>query len=278
MCAEGMGAPMKALRWFLPIVPLALLFPTPAAASLTTFATFVGNDRGSTDGCRTGSPCLLGPGGPAGASVLGGYLYSVFSGSFSQGGSIAPVDYTRGAYRHGDFASLLNPILDGDGPFNFTITQREDSDNGNGISSGFAHPGLGGGGGFGGGGIGGGGGFGQGDIARDTDGPSLIELKVGDGYSADGSTGYEPIADYWNYEPYLWEGDSIVPSVKAGDANLIVPNTSDTVLTTLAADPPGVTALDDPEPAHAPEPATLSLVLLGGAGLVRSIRRRRAGA
>jgi hypothetical protein len=271
---------MKALRWFLPVVLLALLFPAPAAASLTTFATFVGNDRGSTDGCRSASqPCLLGPGGPAGSSVLGGYLYSIFSGSFNQGGSIGtPVDYTRGAYRRGDFSSLLTPILDGNGPFNFTITQRADSD-GNGVSSNYHGPatsGFGGGGGGGGGGLSGfsTGGFsasGLGDIAND--GPSITELKVGDGYSADGSGDGPPIdSGYWNGEP-----DGIVPSVKAGDANLVVPGTGDTLLTSLAADPPGLAAAD-PDPTTAPEPATLSLVLLGGAGIVRAMRRRRASA
>ncbi len=266
---------MKALRWVLPIVPLALLFPAPAAASLTTFATFVGNDRGSTDGCRSVSqPCLLGPGGPAGSSVLGGYLYSLLAGSFSQGGSVGtPVDYTRRAYHRGDYESVLTPILGGDGPYNFTMTQRDD--NGNGVSSSFpaAFSGFGGGGGMGGGGFSA---SGRGDIAN---GPSINELKVGDGYSADGSGDNGPLIDYyyWNYEPFLWQDNSIVPSVKAGDANLVVPDPGkgDNLLTTLAADPV-ITAADPEPPAHAPEPATLSLVLLGGAGLVRAIRRQRA--
>lgn len=277
---------MKALRWILPAVPLALLFPVPAAASLTTFATFVGNDRGSADGCRSASqPCLLSPGGPSGSSVLGGYLYSIFAGSFNQGGSISSVDYSKASYRHGDYASLVSPILGGDGPYNFTMTERDDSDNGNGVSSGFqglTAGGYGGGGGGGGGGIAGGRfqGFnasGSGDIGS---GNELNELKVGDGYSADGSSDHGPLVDGWNYEPFTWQDNSIVPSVKAGDANLVVPDPwqGDTLLTTFAATPLGLTASDPVAPTPNPEPATLSLVLLGGAGLIRAIRRQRASA
>jgi hypothetical protein len=131
------------VRGALPLLLLvALLHPSPAAASLTTFVTFVGNVDVSTDGwgsiTQSGS---IQASVPVGATVLGAYLYSSMFTVGTPGGTLGglpvvyttPLGFTGGlqAWRS-DVTAIVAPVINGGpgGVYNFSITETNGSQDG----------------------------------------------------------------------------------------------------------------------------------------------------
>lgn len=130
---------MKRSLWVSVVVLalVALLKPLSAEAGLTVFQTFVGNVGVSTDGLGTLSQSgTISASVPAGATVLGAYLYSSMtpssgaaSGSLN-GNALAYV--TRGSNTYGlqafraDVTSIVKPLIDGGagGIYDFTVTEN----------------------------------------------------------------------------------------------------------------------------------------------------------
>jgi len=114
---------------------VGLLIPSSAAASLTTFATFVGSDGVSTDGCgSTSSGCTLTASVPAGSTVLAAYLYTSLSSTGTPGGTLSgsPVSYTALGVNNGflqawraDVTATVAAVVGSGGaaPFNFAVTE-----------------------------------------------------------------------------------------------------------------------------------------------------------
>jgi hypothetical protein len=138
------------------VAGLGLLRPSPAEASLTTFATFVGSDSLSTDGCGSiTQTCSMAINVPVGSTVLGAYLYSsLFSASVTPGGTLngSPVTYSTAlgvdagilqAWR-ANVTSLVQGVVGGGSaaPFNFTVTETDGSQDGEALVVVYSNPAL----------------------------------------------------------------------------------------------------------------------------------------
>jgi hypothetical protein len=152
---------MKSVRVAIPLlVIVGLLRPSPAAASLTEFQTFVGNVDVSTDGWGSISQAgQIQASVPVGATVLGAYLYtSTFSNPTLSGvgGTLAgaPVTYTSLGDNTSsccsltsgrmDVTSIIAPIVDGGpgGVYNFNITETDASQDGEALVVVYTQPSL----------------------------------------------------------------------------------------------------------------------------------------
>jgi hypothetical protein len=133
------GRYMKRSLWVSVVVLalVALLKPLPAEAALTVFQTYVGNVGVSTDGLGTlNSSGTISASVPAGATVLGAYLYSSMTpGPTAASGSLngtvlaySPLGANNidlQAWR-ADVTSIVKPIIDGGpgGVYDFTVTEN----------------------------------------------------------------------------------------------------------------------------------------------------------
>ena len=121
------------------LAALALLAPRQAEASLSVFQTFVGNYGVSTDGFgSTSQSGTISAEIPAGATVVGAYLYSSTFGSAPQpGGTLGgtSVNYSTAlgttvglqAFR-ADVTTIVANAYDGvGGVYNFAVTETNGS-------------------------------------------------------------------------------------------------------------------------------------------------------
>jgi hypothetical protein len=136
------------LRSIVPVLcVLGLLQASPAFASLSVFQTFVGNVGVSTDGFGSISQSgTISASVPAGATVLGAWLYSSshsFSGSYTPGGTL---DGTALAYggavvnsdapflfsNRANVTAIVKPLIDGGpgGIYDFTVTESHSTQDG----------------------------------------------------------------------------------------------------------------------------------------------------
>jgi hypothetical protein len=133
------------LRSFVPVLcVLGLLQASPAFASLSVFQTFVGTVGVSTDGF--GSLSTLSASVPAGATVLGAWLYSssyTFGATYTPGGTLdgnalsygAPVVNSDAGFlfsNRANVTSIVKPIIDAGpgGVYDFTVTESNSTQDG----------------------------------------------------------------------------------------------------------------------------------------------------
>lgn len=139
---------MRIKTFALALAAAAALAAGPAAASLSGFATFVGNVGVSTDGFgSTGQAGTISADVPVGSTVLAAYLYtSMFSNSSGGGagstlggsavtfGLVVPqVPSCCGlSMRRADVTSIVKPLIDGGlgGIYNFALSEASGSQDG----------------------------------------------------------------------------------------------------------------------------------------------------
>jgi hypothetical protein len=135
------------LRLAIPaVLAVVLLSAAPAFASLSVFQTFVGNVGVSTDGFGSLSQSgTISAEVPAGATVLGAWLYSAnFGGAIVPGGTLDGNAVTYGpavpnnqvccglSSNRANVTAIVKPIIDGGpgGVYDFTVTETEGSQDG----------------------------------------------------------------------------------------------------------------------------------------------------
>lgn len=138
------------MRYKLPlalVLTATLLCPAAADASLTEFATFVGNYGVSTDGFgSTGQTGTISAQVPVGATVIAAYLYTATFGSTNPavGGTLNASAVTYGpsvpnpdvccslASNRADVTAIVAPVINGGpgGVYNFTVTEADSSQDG----------------------------------------------------------------------------------------------------------------------------------------------------
>jgi hypothetical protein len=140
---------------------LGVLAMAPAHAGLTAFQTFTGKVGYSSDGWgSTSQSGVISASVPAGATVLGAYLYTstYFNAAFSgvgatlQGNAVAFSPFAANPtaccdLRAGraDVTSIIKPIIDGGpgGIYNFNIAEDSTSQDGEALVVVYSHPSLG---------------------------------------------------------------------------------------------------------------------------------------
>jgi hypothetical protein len=130
------------LRFAVPVLfVMGLLSASPAFASLSVFQTFVGNVGVSTDGFGSlAQSGTISAEVPAGATVLGAWLYSAnFGGSIVPGGTLAGDGLAYGpavpnnqvccglSSNRANVTAIVKPLIDGGpgGVYDFTVTETD---------------------------------------------------------------------------------------------------------------------------------------------------------
>ena len=191
---------------------LLLMAATSARASLTTFQAYTGDVGVSTDGCGSVTvSCTLTAGVPAGSTVVAAYIYSslndtsttpggTLNGNTVTYGTALGVNGTLQAWRS-DVTSIVAPVIDANSgsPYTFTVTETQSAaQDGEGLVVVYTNPSL----------------SGQtvgildGFSASGGDSSSITftsplhpgdagfgaEMRIGDGYSYDGSDPNAPVS------------------------------------------------------------------------------------